>query len=64
MALFQRFGDNTAVAVFCGLLLLAAILFFIVVYVADFKEGRAKAKKRREYERSVAHAQRRRQKAH
>ncbi len=64
MQLFQRFGDNAAVVIFCGLLLLVAIIFFIIIYVADYKESRAKAKKRREFQRSMAHAQRRRQKAH
>jgi hypothetical protein len=64
MSFLLKFGDNAALAIGCGIILLLAIIFFIVVYVADFKDSRRKAKRRREFERSLARAHRRRQKAH
>jgi hypothetical protein len=63
MSRFLRFGDNTALIV-CGLLLLLVVIFFVIIYVADFKESRQKARKRREFQRAMAHSQRRKQKAH
>lgn len=64
MSLNLRFGDNAVVVIICGLIALVAILFFVVIYVVDYKESRRKAKKRREFEQTIARAQRRKQKAH
>lgn len=64
MFLNLNFGENAAVIIICGILALIAVIFFIVIYVADFQESRSKAKKRRDFQRATAHArQRRRQKA-
>ena len=64
MAFNFNFGENTVFLVVCALIALIAIIFFIVVYVADYKESRAKAKKRRAFERDLERAHRRRQRQH
>lgn len=56
-----EFGDNATVLLVCCGLGLAAVAFFIVLYVTDFQENRRKARKKRAYERALQHAQRRRQ---
>ena len=55
------FGENLVLTLVCGILAFIAFVFFIIVYVADFKESRRKARKKRDYERALDHAQRRRQ---
>ena len=54
-----QLGDNAVSTIACAILSLSWPPFFIIVYVADFKERRQKAKKRRQFERSIAHAQKR-----
>jgi len=56
-----QLGENSGFFLICGILALIAITFFVVIYVADFKESRRKAKKKRDYQRALQHAGRRRQ---
>jgi hypothetical protein len=56
-----QFGENTALILFCCGIGLVAVVFFIVIFVSDFQESRRKAKKKRDYERALQHAHRRRQ---
>jgi hypothetical protein len=51
MSFFLKFGDNAALVIGCGIIVLVAMVFFILVYVADFKDSRRKAKKKRDFER-------------
>lgn len=53
MSFSHQLAENGALFFSCVLLGLAAIFFFAILYAIDFKEGRQKAKKRRQYERTL-----------
>lgn len=61
MSFSLQLAENGALIVSCAILALAAVCFFIILYAIDFKEGRQKAKKRRQYERTLKRNQKKRQ---
>ena len=61
MSLSFQLAENGALMVSCAILALGTVFFFVILYAIDFKEGRQKAKKRREYERALKRNQRRKQ---
>jgi 3'-phosphoadenosine 5'-phosphosulfate sulfotransferase (PAPS reductase)/FAD synthetase len=61
MSFSLELAENGALTIGCAILALAVAVFFVILYAIDFKEGRQKAKKRREYERTLKRARSRKQ---
>jgi hypothetical protein len=54
---------NVAFIVVAAIFALIAVIFFVGIYVADFKDSRKKAKKRRKYEQALLQARKNKRKA-
>ena len=52
-------AENSPFTIVCAIIGGLAIVFFIVIYLVDFKDSRKKAKKKREYQRALMRAQKR-----
>jgi hypothetical protein len=58
MPLNWQLNEHAVAIIVSGVLGLLAILFFVVVYVADFREKRQDTKRKREREQSSGRTQR------